>query len=93
MRSFTIAAAAISIIACGASDRAHAIMPATPASLAPAVAALDGVGPVEIRYYHRYYGHHFFRGGCPDGISCFPLYGAYGPWGGHAYWSSFSYRW
>jgi hypothetical protein len=29
--------------------------------------------------------------GCPAG-SCFPLYGAYGPYGGEAYWSAFSYN-
>jgi hypothetical protein len=27
---------------------------------------------------------------CPEGYGCYPLYGAYGPWGGTAYWSSFS---
>jgi hypothetical protein len=30
----------------------------------------------------------FFR--CPDRISCAPLYGAYGPYGGVRYWSAFS---
>jgi hypothetical protein len=29
---------------------------------------------------------------CPDGYGCYPLYGAYGPYGGAAFWSSFSYR-
>jgi hypothetical protein len=29
--------------------------------------------------------------GCPDGFGCYPLYGAYGPYGGTAYWTSFSY--
>ena len=34
---------------------------------------------------------------CPDGYSCSPLYGAYGPYGGTAYWggytdSGWSYR-
>ena len=28
---------------------------------------------------------------CPD-LSCYPLYGAYGPYGGMAYWSAYSYR-
>jgi hypothetical protein len=28
---------------------------------------------------------------CPDRYSCAPLYGAYGPWGGEAYWASYSY--
>jgi hypothetical protein len=29
--------------------------------------------------------------GCPDRLSCYPLYGAYGPYGGVAYWSAYSY--
>lgn len=28
---------------------------------------------------------------CPDGYSCSPLYGAYGPYGGTAYWGGFTY--
>ena len=27
--------------------------------------------------------------GCPDRISCYPLYGAYGPYGGVAYWGAY----
>lgn len=27
---------------------------------------------------------------CPDGYSCYPLYGAYGPYGGLAYWGSYT---
>ncbi len=27
---------------------------------------------------------------CPDGYSCFPLYGAYGPYGGAAYWGAYT---
>ena len=27
---------------------------------------------------------------CPDRYSCSPLYGAYGPWGGSAYWSRYT---
>jgi hypothetical protein len=34
--------------------------------------------------YRRYYG-------CPDRLSCSPLYGAYGPYGGQAYWSAYGY--
>jgi hypothetical protein len=29
--------------------------------------------------------------GCPDRYSCSPLYGAYGPYGGSAYWGAYSY--
>jgi hypothetical protein len=28
--------------------------------------------------------------GCPDRLSCYSLYGAYGPYGGRAYWSAYS---
>jgi hypothetical protein len=41
---------------------------------------------------HRCGWHHRYRG-CPDRLSCMPLYGAYGPWGGRGYWGSFSYPW
>ncbi len=27
---------------------------------------------------------------CPDGVSCYPLYGAYGPYGGVVYWGSYT---
>jgi hypothetical protein len=27
---------------------------------------------------------------CPDG-TCYPLYGAYGPYGGHVYWGRYTY--
>ena len=27
---------------------------------------------------------------CPDGVSCFPLYGAYGPYGGASYWGGYT---
>jgi len=28
---------------------------------------------------------------CPDGFSCAPLYGAYGPYGGVGYWAGYTY--
>jgi hypothetical protein len=28
---------------------------------------------------------------CPDGYSCHPLYGAYGPYGGVGYWGAYTY--
>jgi hypothetical protein len=28
---------------------------------------------------------------CPDGISCHPLYGAYGPYGGVGYWGAYTF--
>lgn len=27
---------------------------------------------------------------CPDGYSCYPLYGGYGPYGGSAYWDAYT---
>ena len=41
--------------------------------------------------------YHVCTRRCPDGYSCYPLYGAYGPYGGVAYWggytdSGWSYR-
>jgi hypothetical protein len=27
---------------------------------------------------------------CPDGISCYPLYGAYGPYGGAGFWGAYT---
>jgi hypothetical protein len=36
-------------------------------------------------YAHRRYS------GCPDRLSCSPMYGAYGPYGGQAYWSAYGY--
>src|ERR1700736_2345106 len=32
----------------------------------------------------------FCRVGCPDGYSCSPLYGPYGPYGGTAYWGAYT---
>jgi hypothetical protein len=29
--------------------------------------------------------------GCPDTLSCYSLYGAYGPYGGAAYWGTYSF--
>jgi hypothetical protein len=28
---------------------------------------------------------------CPDGASCYSLYGAYGPYGGTPYWGAYTY--
>lgn len=28
---------------------------------------------------------------CPDGYSCYPLYGAYGPYGGVNYWGAYTF--
>ena len=36
---------------------------------------------------------HHCRPFCPDGYSCYPLYGAYGPYGGIAYWDAYTAGW
>jgi hypothetical protein len=41
-------------------------------------------GPNGCRWYH------VCLRGCPDALSCYPLYGAYGPYGGVAYWGAYS---
>jgi hypothetical protein len=69
----------------------------TPTGLAAAVAADESVEPIVARCHQVQRcgpaGCEWRRvcwRGCPDGVSCFPLYGAYGPWGGRAYWGAFS---
>jgi hypothetical protein len=34
--------------------------------------------------------HRSCHAPCPDGYSCYPLYGAYGPYGGVAYWDAYT---
>ncbi len=34
--------------------------------------------------------YHVCTRPCPDGYSCSPLYGAYGPYGGVAYWGGYT---
>ena len=34
--------------------------------------------------------YHVCSRPCPDGYSCSPLYGAYGPYGGKAYWGAYT---
>jgi hypothetical protein len=93
MRNFCIALALISATAFCASDRSGAMALAAPGSLDPAIAAIQDVETVIYRcHIVQRCGpagcewHRICPRGCPDGISCFPLYGAYGPWGGQAYW-------
>jgi hypothetical protein len=42
------------------------------------------------RHVRRVEPRHF--AGCPDRYSCYPLYGAYGPYGGVAYWTAYTGR-
>jgi len=61
-------------------------------SIGPCLAADRDLGVTSTRVTtHHRYGARVVRYGCPDGYGCAPLYGAYGPYGGRAYWSSFSY--
>jgi hypothetical protein len=34
--------------------------------------------------------YHVCTAPCPDGTSCYPLYGAYDPYGGTAYWGAYT---
>jgi hypothetical protein len=42
----------------------------------------------EVDVYPRRTRHRYE--GCPDRYSCFSLYGAYGPYGGPAYWGAYT---
>ena len=61
-----------------------------PAPSTPVNAADMGVAPERVRPV-RHYRHAERRPylGCPDGYSCYPLYGAYGPYGGRSYWAAY----
>ena len=64
-----------------------------------AVALADEVGGSHGKRAHHVYVHrvrhvHFHHWNwCPDKWSCYSLYGAYGPFGGAAYWSKYSWGW
>ncbi len=62
-------------------------VPAFAAEVAVASPNVDQVRPVR-RHVRRVEPRHFL--GCPDGYSCYPLYGAYGPYGGQAYWAAYT---
>jgi hypothetical protein len=98
MRNLIIVFAIISAAAFFGSERSGAMTLAAPAGLDPAIAATQSLESVLYRC-HRVQQcspagcewHRVCPRGCPDGVSCFPLYGAYGPWGGRGYWGSYSY--
>ena len=96
MRNLVVALAVILATALSFSGRSEAMALVAPAGLAPAIEATQSIESVvchRVQYCTPAgceWRRTCFRG-CPDGISCYPLYGAYGPWGGHAYWSSYSY--
>jgi hypothetical protein len=59
----------------------------------PRVAAADkGLEPrygdgTYVKARHAHYRRYL---ACPDRFSCYPLYGAYGPYGGRTYWAEYS---
>jgi hypothetical protein len=61
----------------------------------PLIAAEVAVTPSDVersravRHHHRRAERRHYIG-CPDGYSCYPLYGAYGPYGGQAYWAAYT---
>jgi len=65
------------------------ILTVLPFQNAPAVAADMGVTtPPTVHTYIKRERRYYV--GCPDGYSCYPLYGAYGPYGGKAYWAAYT---
>lgn len=66
-----------------------------PARHTPAVAAEVAITSADVER-SRPVRHHVRRAerrhfvGCPDGYSCYPLYGAYGPYGGQSYWAAYT---
>jgi hypothetical protein len=54
-------------------------------------AAADGINAVRHSRCRAGQRCVVYRPACPDRYSCSSLYGAYGPWGGVAYWSKYSY--
>jgi len=66
------------------------ILVVLPFQNAPAVAADMGITTprTSVHTYIKRERHHYV--GCPDGYSCYPLYGAYGPYGGKAYWAAYT---
>jgi hypothetical protein len=100
MRKFVAALAVVLATAFCLSERSGATSLAAPAGLASAIEATQSVESVMYRCHRVQYctpaGCEWRRScyrGCPDGISCFPLYGHYGPWGGRAYWGAYSSSW
>ena len=67
---------------------------ATAAELTTPHARVTMVGPHchSVRYCgpHGCVWRHSCHALCPDGYSCYPLYGAYGPYGGVAYWDGYT---
>jgi hypothetical protein len=55
----------------------------------PKAAAAD-MRPADGAYVRVRHAHYRHYGACTDRFSCYPLYGAYGPYGGHAYWTAYS---
>jgi hypothetical protein len=66
------------------------LLPARPLPLIAAEAAvLTPDGERVVRHHHRHAERRPYLG-CPDHYSCYPLYGAYGPYGGQAYWAAYT---
>jgi hypothetical protein len=62
-----------------------------PAPSTPVHAADMGVAyPERTRVVRHHYSRERVYLGCSDRYSCYPLYGAYGPYGGRAYWAAYS---
>ena len=98
MRDVTVGLAIVVVAVFCFAKRSEAIVLAAPAGLAAAIETPRHLESVLYRCHRAYYctptGCEWRRScyrGCPDGLSCYPLYGAYGPWGGKGYWRSYTY--
>jgi hypothetical protein len=75
----------VGLISFGAQAADMAVAPsAHVATNSPLCQDLRRCGPRGCHWYH------VCTRACPDGYSCSPLYGAYGPYGGVSYWAGYT---
>jgi hypothetical protein len=67
-----------------------AVLLILPVGFAPSSAADLGVDRSQAPHTYVKRVHRLHYAGCPDGYSCYPLYGAYGPYGGKAFWGAYT---
>jgi hypothetical protein len=99
MRKILLAITTVFAIVCSGlffQGRAIAVTLGTPAALLSASEAVD-LSEKARQVCRRGHKCHPYapcgtrcRVACPDGTSCYPLYGAYGPIGGIGYWGAFT---
>ncbi|MBN8919923.1 MAG: hypothetical protein J0H62_04335 [Rhizobiales bacterium] len=77
MKSISLIAGALMLVA------------VTPAAPTVATAAELGI-PSARGYVVKRHRHARYRGCASGRYTCYPLYGAYGPWGGRSYWAAYT---